>query len=128
MDRETLNACVDGELQPEEMARIAALLEAQPDMKAYVQKQERLCAALGFEEVMRAPPPTKLVETARNAPVSWRWRLQAVLGRGFVWRSLVPAGAALVTGLIVGMVSKPAENLILSHGQMLAHGRLAQAL
>ena len=128
MDRETLNAFVDGELPPQEMARIAALLETQPEMKTYVQKQERMRAALRFEDVMDAPPPQKLVETVRHAPASWRWRLQAVLGRGFVWRSFVPAGAALLVGLMIGLIGKPAEDLVLSHGQMLARGGLAQAL
>jgi hypothetical protein len=128
MDRETLNAFVDGELPPQEMARIAALLEIQPEMKAYVQKQERMRATLRFEDVMDAPPPAKLAETVRNAPVSWRWRLQTVLGRGFVWRSLVPAGTALAAGLLIGVIGKPAEDLALSRGQMLAHGGLAQAL
>ena len=36
IDHETLNAFVDGELPPQEMARIAALLETEPEMKAYV--------------------------------------------------------------------------------------------
>ena len=128
MDRETLNAFVDGELPPQEMARIAALLETEPEMKAYVLKQEKLRSALRFEEVMRAPPPSRLVETVQQAPVSWRWRLQAVLGRRFVIRSLVPAGAALFAGLVIGVAIKPGSDLMLSHGQMLARGDLAQAL
>jgi hypothetical protein len=128
MDHQTLNAFVDGELPPQEMARIAALLETRPDMKAYVEKQERLRAALRFEEVMGAPPPSELVETVQNASVSWRWRLQAAFGRGFVWRSLVPAGAALAAGLVIGLIGKPAQDLVLSQGQMLARGSLAQAL
>lgn len=128
MDREMLNAFVDGELTPQEMARIATLLETQPEMKAYVLKQEKLRAALRFEEVMRAPPPSRLVETVQNAPVSWRWRLQAVLGRRFVVRSLVPAGAALLAGLVIGITLRPEGELRQSHGQVLARGDLARAL
>jgi len=128
MDRETLNAFVDGELPPQEMAHIAALLEAQPDMKAYVLKQEKLRAGLKFEEIMRTPPPSRLVEAALSAPVSWRWRAQNILGRNFILRSLVPAGAALAVGLMIGVTGKSGEDLVLSHGRMLAGGDLAQAL
>jgi len=127
MDHETLNAFVDGELPPQEMARIAALLESQPELKAYVLKQEQLRAALRFEEILRQPPPSRLVEAAQQAPVSWQWRLQAVLGRRFVLRSLAPAAAALLAGLIIGTATSGGD-LVLSHGQMLARGNLAQAL
>jgi hypothetical protein len=128
MDREMLNAFVDGELPPQEMARIAALLETQPEMKAYVLKQEKLRAALKFEAVMQEPPPSRLVDAARHTPVSWRWRLQNILGRHFVLRSVIPAGAALAVGLMIGVAGKSGEELILSHGRMLARGDLAQAL
>ena len=77
---------------------------------------------------MQTPPPSRLVETVQNAPVSWRWRLQAVLGRHFVARSLVPASATLFAGLIIGMMARPGGDLISSQGQMLARGDLAQAL
>jgi hypothetical protein len=128
MDRETLNAFVDGELTPQEMSRIAALIETQPDMKAYVLKQEKLRAALQLEEVIRTPPSSRLAEIVQKAPVSWRWRLQAVLGRRFVVRSLIPAGAALLAGLIIGVISGSGSDLVLAHGRMLARGNLAQTL
>jgi len=128
MDRETLNAFVDGELPPQEMARIAALLEGQPELKAYVLKQEKLRAALRFENLMMTAPPASLVETVQAAPVSWRWRLRAVLGRRFVVRSLVPATATLLAGLIIGLTLQSSGDLVQSQGQMLARGNLAQAL
>src|SRR6185503_18664425 len=128
MDRETLNAFVDGELPPREMARIAALLEGQPELKAYVLKQEKLRAALRFENLMMTAPPASLVETVQAAPVSWRWRLRAVLGRRFVVRSLVPATATLLAGLIIGLTLQSSGDLVQSQGQMLARGNLAQAL
>lgn len=128
MDRDMLNDFVDGELPPQEMARVAALLETRPEIKAYVLKQEKLRTALRFEEVMRAPPPSRLVDAARTAPVSWRWRLQTVLGRHFVVRSLLPAGAALAVGLMIGVTTKSSGDLMLSHDRMLAGGGLAQAL
>ena len=128
IDRETLNAFVDGELPPQEMARIATLLETEPGMKAYVLKQEKLRAALRFGEVMHAPPPARLLEAVEKAPVSWRWRLQTILGHHFVLRSLVPAGAALFAGLIIGITAGPESDVTLAHGRMLARGDLAHAL
>ena len=44
-------------------------------------------------------------------------------------RSLVPAGAALALGLVIGVMLRPAHDLGLSaSGQMLAQGTLGQAL
>jgi hypothetical protein len=129
--REILNAFVDGELPPAEMERIAALLAARPDLEAYVVQQEKLRANLKqkFEGVLAASVPQHLVDTARTAKVSWRWRLRAALGRRFVLRSLAPAGAALALGLVVGIALQPATDLTLSaSGQMLARGDLGQAL
>lgn len=127
-DHEILNAFVDGELPPQEMARIATLLETEPEMKAYVLKQEKLRSALRFDAVMQEAPPARLVETAQTAPVSWRWRWHLQVGRHFVARSLVPAGVALLAGLVIGLAVKPGGDLMLSHGQMLARGDLAEAL
>ena len=129
--RETLNAFVDGELPPTEMERIAALLAARPDLEAYVTQQEKLRAKLKrkFDGVLAGPVPRHLVDAVHMAPVSWRWRLRAALGRGFVVRSLAPAGAALALGLVIGIALQPARDLTLSaSGQMLARGALGRAL
>jgi hypothetical protein len=75
------------------------------------------------------PPPERLVRAARTAPISWRWRLRAYLGPGFLARSLAPAGAALALGLAVGLVIRPARDLdIGASGQLVAQGALGDAL
>ena len=84
-DRETLNAFIDGQLPPEEMKRVAALLAECPDWENYVRQQDRLKRALGMEAVIRAPVPERLLQTAQSAPVSWRWWLARQFSRRPGW-------------------------------------------
>ena len=125
---ETLNAFVDGELPPKEMERIAALLQTRPELDTYVKRQERLRAALKMEAMLRQPVPDRLVETAQSAPVSWQWRLRAGLAKHPVgWLSSAMA-AALAFGLIIGVALRPASDIAMSGGTMLAQGALRDAL
>lgn len=128
MDKETLNAFVDGELPPKEMERIAALLQTRPDLDAYVKRQETLRAALRMDGLLRQPVPHRLVETAQSAPVSWRWRLRSGLANHPMrWISSATA-AALAFGLVVGLALRPASDIAMSGRIMLAQGALRDAL
>ncbi|HEX4176966.1 MAG TPA: hypothetical protein VHY57_00950 [Rhizomicrobium sp.] len=126
---ETLTAFLDGELPPEETARVAALLATRPDLDAWVNRQQRLRASLryAFAEVTDAPVPAALAALTRTAPVSWRWRMAQAF-HGALLRTWVPAGAALAAGLAIGVVMHPSGDLA-SHGeQVMAQGALADAL
>lgn len=125
---ETLNAFVDGELPPAEMARIAALLPLRPELEAYVRRQEKLRAILKMESLLRAPVPDRLVRTAQTAPVSARWRLRTALQHRPLGWIASAAGAALAVGLVIGMALQPARDIGLSGGTMIAQGSLANAL
>ncbi|MBU6444211.1 MAG: hypothetical protein KGR48_09910 [Alphaproteobacteria bacterium] len=130
-DRITLDAFVDGELPPAEMERIALLLETHPDLNRYVQEQEHLRAALraAFDETLAAPMPEKLSRAVRSAPVSWRWRLRALVSRGFSIRVLGPIGAALAMGVVLGIAIRPsAEFGADAAGRLIAQGDLGRAL
>jgi hypothetical protein len=124
---ETLTAFIDGELSPKEMERIVALLAEHPDLDAWVRRQDALRTGVknAFSELMTAPPPERLVQAAKTAPVSWRWRLRRALRAPEI---LVPAGAALALGLVIGITLHPAENIAIRDGQLMAHGALATAL
>lgn len=126
--RESLNAFVDGELRPGEMERIAALLAGRPELEAYVAGQEKLRAALKMPDVLAAVPPRHLVDAIYKSPVSWRWRLRSLLGSGFTVHILVPAGAALALGLVIGVALRPTGDLAMANGQMVARGALGAAL
>ncbi|MBV9330625.1 MAG: hypothetical protein JOZ55_03630 [Alphaproteobacteria bacterium] len=108
-DKDTLCAFVDGELGPEETSRIASLVEADPEMKAYVEAQEHLRRQLrdAFAGVLAAPVPDALVGSARTSPLSLRVRARewfggAATGGGVSLRFAVPVVAA-VAGVFIGI-------------------------
>lgn len=138
-DRETLCAFIDGELAPAETARIAALVEGDPELKAYVESQERLREELrgGFSGVLSAPVPDRLVDVARKSPVSLRVRARewfggAAGGRGTSLRFAVPVLAA-VAGVFIGIGMEHSTSAAdfgpsgLS-GRLVAQNALAQVL
>ena len=135
-DRVTLDAYVDGELSAAEMTRIAALVAQRPDLRRYVENQERLRRTLqaSFASVMNEEISEQLRLRASAFPrarkTAWRDRFSEF----FSWRALVPAAGALALGLFVGLAverfavteapllqSKP-------NGQTVARGELARVL
>jgi hypothetical protein len=137
--RETLAAFVDGELDAAETSRVAALIERDQGLKAYVEDQERLRDGLRavFADIVSAPVPTRLLATAEHTPISFRVRLTRWLedfsGRGGnpVVRFAVPA-LTLALGLVIGIgvernATSPAE-FVPSAGQIVARADLADAL
>lgn len=126
-DRETLNAFVDGELPPQEMERIARLLEQRPDLDRIVREQERLRVELREAYPSDAPVPEALIRTVQTAPISLRWRLRQWFGSPL--RVLVPAGAALAVGLAIGLMVRPAADYGTDDaGRLVAQGSLAETL
>jgi len=123
---ETLNAFIDGELPPKEMERIAMLLAEHPDLDAWVHRQEALRAGIKstFSELVTAPPPARLVQAVKDAPVSWRWHLRQFAAPR-IW---APMGAALALGLVIGIALRPDSYFMTRDGQMMARGALATAL
>lgn len=129
-DRETLGRFVDGELTPEEMERVGEMLARRPDLDAYVRRQEKLRSELraAFGELDGAIP-ARLIEAVRSTPISWRWRLRTMLTPILSVRWLVPAGAALAFGLVIGLVARPQSDLGAdASGQLVAQGGLGHIL
>ena len=130
LSREILDRFVDGELPPKEMEHVAEALASHPDLNAYVQRQEYLRTQLRarFLELDGALPE-RLIVTAWTAPISWQWRLRALLKRGGFVRWLVPTGAALLLGLVIGVGVRPQGNLGAdASGQVIAQGALRRTL
>ncbi len=137
--RETLDAYVDGELAPEEMTRVAALLAERGDLKSYVEAQLALRNRLqdSFAPLLAEPIPDRLQQAlragktqSRLVTASWRARV----GEYLSWRVAVSAAASLAFGLIIGIAierSAPTETPFVrsaQNGQVLAQGELAGAL
>ncbi|MBV9541886.1 MAG: hypothetical protein JO167_11525, partial [Alphaproteobacteria bacterium] len=122
----------DGELPPEEMTRVAAIVEMRPDLRAVVERHYVLRQALGsaFEPMLNAPIPAALVETVKSAPASWRVRAGQLLSGFTTARTALPAGLALALGLVVGIgLDRPASPVLTTPaGTMVARGTLSRAL
>ena len=137
LGRETLNAYCDGELPAEEMTRIAALLEKRPDLRAYVEGQERLRRHLheSFAPLMNEPIAQRLQALVTSSSNNKRATVvRERLREFFTWNVVGPAAATLAAGLLVGIVVErvvPEPGPFVgsaSTGQILAEGALAHAL
>jgi anti-sigma factor RsiW len=130
LNRDELDRFVDGELSPGEMERIAAMLADSPEQNAYVARQESLRKQLRDEfHALDGSMPERLIQTARTAPASWRWRLRATREPNRLFRWLVPTCATLVLGFVAGISLRPQADLATSaSGQVIAHGTLDKAL
>jgi hypothetical protein len=131
----TLGAYVDGELAPEEMARIAMLVDTRPDIAMEVAHLRALHVGLqgAMEPVSNEPVPERLLDAVRNTPASPLWRLREWSRdtiRGFFARPALSLGAALACGLVIGLVMDRGDDGLLSgsSGRIVAQGALAKAL
>jgi hypothetical protein len=91
-----------------------------------VRRQEALRVGMrsAFSELATVPPPARLVQAAKRAPISWRWHLRQFTAP----RLWAPAGAALALGLVIGIALRPGSDFASRDGQIVAQGTLAAAL
>lgn len=136
ISRETLDNYIDGELAPQDMTRVAALLAERADLKSYVDRQLALRNRLSdsFAPLMAEQIPDQLQQVLGATPTenSTVWRAQ--LGKYLSWNVAIPVAASLAFGLIVGIAIERSEQTELAivrssqSGQVLAQGELASAL
>lgn len=127
---ETLMAYVDGELPPEERARVEAAITADADLQAFVAQQHALRRGLhdAFDDVLATPVPEALLAAAAKPP-SWRFRLRSLGARRIALWSGIPAAAALACGLVLGVfLGGPSGDVVSGPGGLMARGPLAAAL
>lgn len=135
VQNEILMAYVDGELTPEESARIEAEIAARPELRAYVERQRALRRGLraAFDTILDAPLPERLL-TAAARPPSWRWRMAQVLRSVTARRTLtgfgIPAAAALACGVVIGVLVRVPNSANIAIGQdgLVARAALSTAL
>jgi hypothetical protein len=135
LSKESLSAFMDGELEPQEIARIAALVEQDPELKSFIDGQEKLRLELraAFSDVMSDPVPAHLLAAAATAPVSLRVRAKEWMGVGAwspAFRYGVPA-AAMALGILIGVGvegTASQSDFGTANGQIVARADLADAL
>lgn len=131
---EQLQAYVDGELAPEDAARIDAAVAADVLVAARVERARRLRAQVrgAYAAVLDEPVPSRLSglldAPAAQAP-SAVTSLDARRARTSRWRVPALAMAASVAALAVASwLRAPAGDIVQQHGTFVARGALAHAL
>ncbi|MFZ5657764.1 MAG: anti-sigma factor family protein [Pseudomonadota bacterium] len=133
-----IQAYVDGELAPDDVARIDAAIASDVMVAARVEREKRLRAKLrgAYDPVLSEPVPARLqallaADAARDAPhradnvVELQPRRPSAGAR---WRTPVIALAASVAALAVSLWLRPAGPVRMQDGQLVAHGALAREL
>lgn len=136
IDEETIFAFIDGELDGEERSRIAALIDADPALRAMVAEHRALAGRLQseFATLVEAPvPPALLAQVAAGGDVrSLAAARHAREQRRTIWTmpQWGALAATLVAGVIVGAAfSGGREGPVTEQGgRLLASGRLEHAL
>lgn len=135
-DEEAIFAYIDGELEGEELARIAAAIDADPELQAMVAQHRALSARLqgAFSTVIDAAVPTALsaAVTAGADVVSLAEARSRREQRRLSWglSHWAAMAATLVAGLIGGAVVSGGHGGPVSErgGQLVASGRFEFAL
>jgi hypothetical protein len=132
---EELMAYIDGEVSVEAARRVEAAMASDAALRRKVEAQRKLRDTLnaGFAPVLSEHMPERLTQAAREAPVSWRWRLQGLLSGPHgvsLPRLAALAAASLAIGIIAGRTFFAGEASLLStqDGVTVASGALAQSL
>jgi len=139
MNDEQILAYVDGEMSGTEMQRMDAAMAGDAVLRARVEEQRQLRDALrvSFDPVLSEPMPATLTNAAMMAPVSWRWRLRALLTAGqrssgaiSIPRFAMTAAATLVLGVVIGRTVLDTNDAMIgtANGVTVARGELAQSL
>lgn len=142
---ERLQAYVDGELGPEDAARVEAAMAADPAVADAVAQARRLRDQLrqAFEPMLDEPVPAHLLALARGggaaaapapAPASVATATVHALPRAPRRRWGLPEGAAMAAALVLGIalsrfvLAPPAGPVVSDAGRLVADGSLEDAL
>jgi hypothetical protein len=141
IDPETLAAYADGELSPEDAAKVETAIVADPDLARQVETHRALRARLTahFNPIVDAPVPDRLTDLLRPKESAQVIDLAAVRRareeekpvvetRRPRWAMGGALAASLALGLVVGRIAIPTGPVASEGGQLVARGDLANAL
>ena len=132
-----LMAYVDRELDPASTAEIDAAIARDAELRARVEHQRKLRAAVhaAFEPILQEPMPKRLLDAAHGtAPVSsasrasrrWTWFEWSAMAASVVLGALI--GSAFIVESRRAPALDPSTDLIAERGHVVARGKLAHAL
>jgi hypothetical protein len=131
---ETFFAWLDGELEPAEAGRVAALVAADPALSRKAEAHRALGGRLkaAFDPVAQSPVPEPLAQAARRRPAevidfAARRTPARPISRPMQWMAMA---ATLAIGMVAGSMinSGPTGPISRENGQLVASGQLEQAL
>ncbi|HUG24435.1 anti-sigma factor family protein [Piscinibacter sp.] len=130
---DTLARYVDGELDAAVRAQVEAAIAADPELSGRAQQHRALRGLLSatYDSVLDEPVPDRLRDAAQPADAkvvdSAPRRDAARIRVGWTWAQWGGMAAALLVGILVGR-GMPGDDIAAEGGQLVARGRLAQAL
>lgn len=144
IDHETLMAFADGALEPDDAARVAAAVAADPALQAQLERHRALRAQLAsaFDDVLDEPVPARLQAAARGRSVDAgvsdievaATRRAARAPRRWAWPEWGAMAASLLLGIVVAQWLPDRDGVRDSmlaagaDGRLHAHAHLAAAL
>lgn len=126
IDRETIGAFVDGELNEIERRRIEQAIAEDEELARQVEMEARLRAFLGarFDPIAQAPVPERLTAAVHAAATVTPLRPRRSWGAPH-WAAIV---ATLVVGIVAGQTLRPRGDVTGKGGALVASGALGRAL
>jgi hypothetical protein len=134
---ETLMAYADNELDSQTRAAVETAMAADPELARRVAQHKALRKQLraAFDNVLDEPPPQRLIDAVRSAPVARRENNVIPLRRkpatSWSWPQWASLAASLVIGVLIGqrLLHTPGAGPITSRdGRLFASGVLARSL
>lgn len=132
IDEPTLMAFADGELPPEEAARVAAAIAADSTLAARVERMRHVRGALNatYDPVLQEPVPDRLAALLDAPAAAGVVDLAAARARkrGFGAPAWTAIAASMVLGVLVGRMAAPEALFEGGAGQLTAGAALTRVL
>lgn len=132
---EVLMAYADDELDARTRAAVEAAMVSDPEIARRVARHKALRGRFrsAFDKVLDEPVPTRLLKVVHSAADSRQNKVVPMRGRQvrqWSWPQWTAIAASLIVGVIAGRLAllRSSSPIVMSGGQVLASGALAEAL